>query len=87
MYERGIRSCGDDAVLLFNFAVLREDQKRHDDAIGLYEQSLALDPESEDAHYNLALLYQSLGRKRDAVRHLSAYRKLTTHGKSPGTGE
>jgi len=87
VYERGIRSCGGDAVLLFNFAVLREDQKRHDDAIALYEQSLALDPESEDAHYNLALLYQSLGRKRDAVRHLSAYRKLTTRGKSPGRGE
>ena len=34
--------------------------------------------EKGDAHaqYNLALLYDSLGRSRDAIRHMAQYRRL-----------
>jgi hypothetical protein len=37
-----------------------------------------------DAHCNLALLYESLGREREALRHLSAYRKLNAESDSAG---
>jgi tetratricopeptide (TPR) repeat protein len=77
VYRRGAQACPADAVLLFNFGVLREDQQRWDDAIALYLQALTHDPTMSDAHYNLALLYRSLRRPRDAVRHFSAYRRLT----------
>ena len=36
----------------------------------------AEDPRFADAHYNLARLYEHLGREVAAVRHLKAYRKL-----------
>jgi len=39
------------------------------------------DPSLADCHYNLGLLYESLGRKRDAIRHLSQYRRLTRRSK------
>lgn len=76
VYRQGAEACPDDALLLFNFGVLREDQGRWDEAITLYEQALAKDPHMCDAHYNLGLLYQSQRRLRDAVRHFNAYRKL-----------
>jgi tetratricopeptide (TPR) repeat protein len=76
VYAKGISACPDDALLLFNFAVLREDQGRNDDAIAFYKRALAKDPRLYDAHYNLGLLYRSLDRAREAVRHLNAYRKL-----------
>lgn len=34
-----------------------------------------------DGHYNLALLYEKLGRPREALRNMSQYRRLTGAGK------
>lgn len=78
VYAKALTACPADATLYFNFAVLREDQGLRSDAIELYERAIALDSSMADAHYNLALQYERLGRTRDAVRHLSAYRKLAT---------
>ena len=77
VYNRGDKACDEDAVLLYNFALLREDQERWEDAIALYRRALGAEPGMEDAHYNLALLFHSQRREREAVRHFSAYRKLT----------
>ena len=41
-----------------------------------YEASLRGEPSFADAHYNLALLHESLGRAQDAIRHMSQYRRL-----------
>ncbi|MEP7312657.1 MAG: tetratricopeptide repeat protein [Pseudomonadota bacterium] len=65
-----------DAVLLFNLAVLLEDQDRLDEAMQVYIQALQQDPEFADAHYNLARLYGVAGNDRESLRHLSAYRRL-----------
>jgi hypothetical protein len=29
-----------------------------------------------DGHYNVALLYEQLGKPRDALRHMAQYRRL-----------
>jgi tetratricopeptide (TPR) repeat protein len=42
-----------------------------------YEAALHDDPNLADGHYNLALLYESVGRAKDAIRHLARYRRLT----------
>ncbi|MBC8002925.1 MAG: tetratricopeptide repeat protein [Opitutaceae bacterium] len=76
VYLQGQESCPGDATLLFNFALLREDQKQWDVAVQLYLKAIAEDPGMGDAHFNLGLLYQTLMKDREAVRHLSAYRKL-----------
>jgi hypothetical protein len=42
-----------------------------------YELALRGDPEMADCHYNLALLCEALERPKDAIRHMSQYRRLT----------
>ena len=68
---------GADATACFNHGVALEDLGRLADAIAAYERALACDPDYVDAHYNLARLYERLGRQTAAIRHLKAYRQLT----------
>lgn len=77
VYRQGRKACPEDALLLFNYALLKEDRAQWQEAIALYMEALTLAPDLSDAHYNLALLYQSLRLQRDALRHFNAYRKLT----------
>jgi tetratricopeptide (TPR) repeat protein len=53
-----------------------EDLDRRGDAVTMYERALVLDPVFADCHYNLALLYEALGRPREAIRHMAEYRRL-----------
>ena len=64
-------------MLLYNLGVLLEDQDRKKDALGAYQAALRGDPALADCHYNLALLYEGLGKKKEAIRHLAQYRRLT----------
>jgi tetratricopeptide (TPR) repeat protein len=80
-YREAIASCGPDEILLFNLGVLLEDMHRPDEATVAYRSALEQAPEFADAHYNLALLCQRQGRAQEALRHLSAYRRLTTRRK------
>jgi tetratricopeptide (TPR) repeat protein len=66
-----------DATLLFNLGVALEDLGAYDEAIAAYDASLALDPESADAHFNVAGLRERAGDHQASLRHLSAYRRLT----------
>jgi Flp pilus assembly protein TadD len=68
---------GDAALLHFNLAVLLDDLERGDEAVLEYEAALRSDPELADAHYNLALLYEEQGQAKQALRHMSQYRRLT----------
>ncbi len=63
-------------MLLFNFGVLLEDMKRTGEALKAYEAALALDPRFADCHYNVALLLESLDRRKEAIRHMARYRAL-----------
>ncbi|QNP42005.1 tetratricopeptide repeat protein [Lysobacter solisilvae (ex Woo and Kim 2020)] len=75
--ERNYSDRGDAALLHFNLGVLLDDMDRADEAIAEYENALRVDPELADAHYNLALLYEEQGEARQALRHMSQYRRLT----------
>jgi tetratricopeptide (TPR) repeat protein len=66
-----------DATLLFNLGVLLEDQSRRAEAISTYQEALTLDPAFADAHFNLARLYERQHNKRETLKHLLAYRRLT----------
>jgi DNA-binding transcriptional MerR regulator len=66
-----------DPVAAFNLGVVLEDLTRPTDAEEAYRRALAVDPRFADAHYNLALLYETRGRRREALRHLSAFKRLT----------
>ena len=75
-YREAIRTCGRDAVLLYNLAVLLDDLRRTVEAVVAYEQALILDPSFADCHYNLALAYERLRRPKEALRHMARYRVL-----------
>ena len=77
VYAKGLAACGADGTLLFNLAVLLEDMHRADDAVAAYRAALAAAPDLADAHFNLARLCEARGLRQEAVRHLSAFRKLT----------
>ena len=72
-----ITACGPDALLLYNVGVLLGDLGRKREAIEAYEAALKADPATADCHYNLALLYEGLGRPKQAIRHMSEYRRLS----------
>jgi tetratricopeptide (TPR) repeat protein len=76
IYRKGIERCADDALLRFNLGVLLEDIGRPHDAIAAYQAALKIDRNFADCHYNIALLYEAAGKRREALRHLSAYRRL-----------
>jgi tetratricopeptide (TPR) repeat protein len=76
VYREGVETCGEDALLLYNLGVLLEDLERKGDALAAYERALSADPGFADAHYNIALLYEALGKPRDAIRHMAQYRRL-----------
>jgi len=78
VYRRALGHAGLDPLLLFNQAVLLEDVGKTQAALDAYQAALAGDPDLADCHYNLARLYESLGRQQHAIRHLGEYRRLVS---------
>jgi tetratricopeptide (TPR) repeat protein len=76
-YRDGLERCGGDPTLLFNLAVLQEDRRQPEAAAQSYRAALEAAPDLADAHHNLARLCANLGLQQEALRHWSAFRKLT----------
>lgn len=82
VYREALAAGGDDPLLLYNLAVLLEDMDRDPEAMEAYQAALRGDPGLADGHYNLALLCEKLKKPREAIRHMSQYRRLV--GSRPG---
>ena len=82
LYLRALRACGPDPLLMYNLGVVLEDLGRPGAALEAYQSALEEDPDLADCHYNLARLYESLGKPQHAIRHLGQYRRLvlSDHG-------
>lgn len=78
IYRRALEHCGADSLLMFNFGVLLEDQGKTSAAVEAYQTAIGEDPSLADCHYNLARLYEALGKPQHAIRHLGQYRRLVT---------
>jgi len=65
------------ALLSFNIALLLEDLKCDEEAVGAYLAALALEPTLHEAHFHLSVLHERQQRPREALKHLLAYRRLT----------
>ena len=79
VYQRARESAGRDSLLLFNHGVLLEDLGDAAAALQAYQSALEEDPEFADCHYNLARLYESMGKPQHAIRHLGQYRRLVSN--------
>lgn len=77
IYDEGIAARPADPALHFNRAVVLEDLDRIDDAVVAYQRCLEVGPDFADAHWNLARLYEIRGTRTLALRHFSAYRRLS----------
>jgi tetratricopeptide (TPR) repeat protein len=75
-YQHAVEHCGPDPLLLFNLGVLLEDLGRTGPALDAYQRAIGEDPTLADCHYNLARLYESIGKPQHAIRHLGQYRRL-----------
>jgi tetratricopeptide (TPR) repeat protein len=78
VYREGLDHCRADTTLLFNLAVLQEDLQQPQEAAQSYRAALDVAPDLADAHHNLARLCANLGLQQEALRHWSAFRKLTS---------
>ncbi|VXC65551.1 TPR repeat-containing protein [Burkholderia sp. 8Y] len=78
VFDEALKHFPNDAVLHFNRAVALDMLGNYDEAKEAYEQCLALDPSYADAHHNLAILLDKRGDRRGLIRHLSAYRRLSS---------
>jgi tetratricopeptide (TPR) repeat protein len=76
VYREAIATGGNDPLLYYNLGVLLDDMDRQQDAIAAYTAALQIDPQLADCHYNLALLYEEVGAAKQAIRHMSQYRRL-----------
>ena len=79
-FLRALTQVGPDPLLLFNQGVLLEDLGEPAAALEAYHGAIAADPDLADCHYNLARLYESLGKPQHAIRHLGQYRRLMSSG-------
>ncbi len=76
IYRQALTQCGPDSLLLFNLGVLLEDEGQVGPALDAYQRAIGQDPTLADCHYNLARLYEALGKPQHAIRHLGQYRRL-----------
>jgi DNA-binding transcriptional MerR regulator len=77
LYEQALAAGASSAMLHFNHAVALEDLGLLDRAVASYERALRLDPNFLDAHYNAGMLLEKIGDGQGALRHFSAYRRLS----------
>jgi tetratricopeptide (TPR) repeat protein len=76
-YQTALTVRPGDALAAFNLGVALEDSGRLDDAAIAYQRAIDADPRAADAHYNLAGVFERLGDRAAALRHLRTYKKLT----------
>ncbi|HEX5044534.1 MAG TPA: tetratricopeptide repeat protein [Candidatus Polarisedimenticolaceae bacterium] len=76
-YRLALAARPQDRTARFNLAVAFEDRGALEDAARLYREVVRLHPDHADAHYNLAGVLERLHDAPGALRHLSAYRRLT----------
>jgi tetratricopeptide (TPR) repeat protein len=78
IFDEALMRFPEDAVLHFNRAVALELLGRLKEAEQSYARCIELNPKYADAHHNLALVKEQLGDQQGLVRHMSAYRKLSS---------
>ncbi len=77
-YSEALRRSPDDAVTHYNLAVASEDLKDLELARTHYEKAVEISASFADAHFNLGRLLERVGERDAALKHLLAYRRLSS---------
>jgi DNA-binding transcriptional MerR regulator len=75
-YQLALRGGSSDPTAAFNLGTALEERRQWSQAIVAYQRAIQIDPGFGDAHFNLARLYEQVGRRAAALRHLRTYRML-----------
>jgi tetratricopeptide (TPR) repeat protein len=75
-FQRALELNADFPEALVALGRLRLDETKNDEAIGLLERAVKLQPRNEAAHYSLMMAYRNAGRMADARREKSELDKL-----------
>jgi tetratricopeptide (TPR) repeat protein len=67
LWTQTLRCTGPNALTHFNLAVELMNQKRYDEAIGHYEETLQLRPRANLAHYYLGFVLERQGQTAEAI--------------------
>lgn len=76
-YRLALELYPEESLAAYNLGVVLQDQHRYPEAINAYLQAIRLDSSLKEAHFNLFHIYDRLGEKGSAIRHLAAYRRLS----------
>ena len=77
-YRRASELRPEDPVPAFNLGVALEDRGDDSGALEAYRLAISRNGQFRDAHYNIAGVYERLGEKVAAFRHIQIYRRLTS---------
>src|SRR6266446_4101159 len=67
----------ESADVHLHLAILYRKREEPEKALNSFLRAVKCDPDLVEAHRHLAELYERMGRKREALRHLSALHRLT----------
>lgn len=76
-YRLALGARPDDSTAAYNLGVALQDQERLEEAAHAYQMALTGDAVNADAHFNLSVVYEKLGDRQAAFKHLKAYKTLT----------
>ncbi|HVN92932.1 MAG TPA: tetratricopeptide repeat protein [Terracidiphilus sp.] len=80
LYRRATVADPGYVLAYFDLGNVLDELERIEESIAAYLQAVTLAPHYADAHYNLALAYERVGQRRNALRHWRAYTKLDNRG-------
>ena len=80
LYRRATVADPGYVLAYFDLGNVLDELERIDESIAAYLQAVTLAPQYADAHYNLALAYERIGQRRNALRHWRSYTKLDNRG-------
>jgi tetratricopeptide (TPR) repeat protein len=83
-YRAATAADPESARARYNLGVLLEDRSQTGGAIAAYRDAIAVDRFFAVAHFNLSRLLQATGRRPEAIRHLTEYRRLMERGDASG---
>jgi tetratricopeptide (TPR) repeat protein len=76
-YRLALGARPSDSTAAYNLGVALQDQERLEEAAHAYQMALTGDSGNADAHFNLSVVYEKLGDRQAAFKHLKAYKTLT----------
>ena len=76
-YRRAIDLNANYSLARIWYSMFLNGMQRFDEAIQAYQIAIDAEPDCSDAYYNLAHIYEQLGKRALALRYLKTYKKLT----------